>query len=115
MAAMLDERTHLLAVDIAPDGPLLLGAGYRADIVTGHWHGWLVPREALVREGNAWHVFQMAAGKAAGVAVTLVGANGGTAVVAGALDGSRQLVVAGSAQLEDGMAVRPAAQASSAP
>ena len=115
MAAMLDGHTHLLAVDIAPDGPLLLGAGYRADIVTGRWYGWLVPREALVRDGNAWHVFQVAAGKAAGVAVMLVGANGGTAVVAGALDGSRPLVVAGSAQLEDGMAVRPAAQASSAP
>jgi RND family efflux transporter MFP subunit len=115
MAAMLEEHTHLLTVDIAPDGPVLLGAGYRADIVTGHWHGWLVPREALVREGDAWHVFPGATGKAAGVAVTLLGANEGTAVVAGALDGSRPLVVAGSAQLEDGMAARPADQAASAP
>ena len=106
VAAMLDPRTHLQNADITPGGPVIAGMGYRADITVGQWHGWLIPRDALVQDDTAWQVFQVAGGKAVKVSVTLVGESDTVSVVTGALDARRPLVVVGSTQLEDGMAVR---------
>ena len=108
VAGMLDPHTHLQNADIAPDGPVIAGMGYRADITIGQWRGWLIPRDALVEDGTAWQVFQVAGGKAIKVPVTLVGESDTVSVVSGALDAQRPLVVVGNTQLEDGMAVRAA-------
>jgi RND family efflux transporter MFP subunit len=108
VAGMLDPHTHLQNADIAPDGPVIAGMGYRADITIGQWRGWLIPRDALVEDGTAWQVFQVAGGKAIKVPVTLVGESDTVSVVSGALDAQRPLVVVGNTQLEDGMAVRTA-------
>jgi len=108
VAGMLDPHTHLQNADITPDGSVIAGMGYRADITVGQWHGWLIPRDALVEDGTAWQVFQVASGKAVKVPVTLVGESDTVSVVSGALDAHRPLVVVGNTQLEDGMAVRTA-------
>ena len=81
------------------------------DIRIGEWSGWLVPRDAMVGDDDAWHVFQVADGKAVEVPVTVVGESDSVAVVTGALDAQRPLVVVGNTQLENGMAVRATAQA----
>jgi len=108
VAGMLDPHTHLQNADITPDGPVIAGMGYRADITIGQWRGWLIPRDALVEDGTAWQVFQVAGGKAVKVPVTLVGESDTVSVVSGALDAQRPLVVVGNTQLEDGMAVHAA-------
>jgi RND family efflux transporter MFP subunit len=108
VAGMLDAHTHLQNTDIAPDGPVIAGMGYRADITVGQWRGWLIPRDALVENGAAWQVFQVADGKAVRVPVSLVGESDTVSVVDGALDAQRPLVIVGNTQLDDGMAVRTA-------
>jgi RND family efflux transporter MFP subunit len=111
VAGVLDARTHLQNVDIAPKSPVISGMGYRADIQVGQWSGWLLPRDALVGDGRTWHVFQVASGKAIEVPVSIVGASDTVTVATGALDATRPLVVVGNTQLEDGMQVRATAQA----
>lgn len=106
VASLLDAHTHLQNADIAPDGAVIAGMGYRADITVGQWRGWLIPRDALVGDGHAWHVFQVAAGKAVEVPITIVGESDTVSVVSGALNAQRPLVVLGNTQLDDGMAVR---------
>jgi RND family efflux transporter MFP subunit len=106
VAGMLDARTHLQNVDITPDGTIVDGMGYRADITVGQWHGWVIPRDAMVGDGTSWHVFQVADGKAVQVPVKVVGESDSATVVSGALDAQRPLVVVGNTQLDDGMAVR---------
>lgn len=108
VAGVLDAHTHLQNADIAADGPIIAGMGYRADITVGQRHGWLVPRDALISDGETAHVFQVAGGKAVEVAVKIVGESDTVSVVSGALDAQRPLVVVGNTQLEDGMAVRVA-------
>lgn len=108
VAGMLDAHTHLLDADIAPTGTVVVGAGYRADITIGQWQGWLVPRDALVGDGDAWQVFQVADGKAVKVPVRIVGESDTVTVVSGELDPQRPLVVVGNTQLDDGMAVHSA-------
>ncbi|WP_077444587.1 efflux RND transporter periplasmic adaptor subunit [Rhodanobacter sp. C05] len=108
VAGMLDAHTHLLDADIVPTGAVVVGAGYRADIAIGQWQGWLVPRDALVGDGDAWQVFQVADGKAVKVAVRIVGESDTVTVVSGELDPQRPLVVVGNTQLDDGMAVHSA-------
>lgn len=106
VAGMLDARTHLQNADITPDGAVIAGMGYRADITVGQWRGWLIPRDALVGDGTTWQVFQVNGGKAVKVPVTILGESDTVSVVSGALDAQRLLVVVGNTQLDDGMAVR---------
>lgn len=108
VADALDAHSHLQNVDITPDGAVVAGMGYRAEITVGSWHGWLIPREALTGDGDHWRVFQVAAGKAVAVPVSIIGESDSVSVVRGALDAQRQLVVVGNTQLDDGMAVRVA-------
>lgn len=106
VTAALDARTHLIDVDITPEGEPIDGAGFRADIVVGQWQGWLLPRDALIGDGSHWHVFQVADGKAVQVPVDVLGESDALSVVTGALDAKRPVVTVGGAQLEEGMAVR---------
>jgi RND family efflux transporter MFP subunit len=106
IASILNPRTHLLDTDITPDGGVLPGMGYRADITVGQWHGWLVPRDATIGDSDGTYVFQVANGKAVKVAVTVLGESDTVSAVSGSLDASKPLVVVGNTQLDDGMAVR---------
>jgi RND family efflux transporter MFP subunit len=108
VSGMLDAHTHLQNADIAPDGAVMVGMGYRADITVDQWRGWLLPRDALAGDATHLQVFQVADGKAVKVPVTVVGQSDTEAVVSGVLDAQRPLVVVGNTQLDDGMAVRTA-------
>jgi RND family efflux transporter MFP subunit len=102
----MDPRTHLLGADIRPQGEVLVGMGYRAEVVVAQAKGWLLPRDAVIGDGQHWHVFQLAGGKAVQVPVTLVGESHDVTAVAGAIDPQRPIVTVGGTQLDDGMAVR---------
>jgi membrane fusion protein, multidrug efflux system len=66
----------------------------------------LTPREAVLTDANGPYVFQIAAGKAKRLAVTIVGEAGDKTVITGPLDPTRKIVVTGNYELSDGMAVR---------
>ena len=68
--------------------------------------GWLVPRGAVLTDAKGAYLFQVDGAKAARIDVRVVGVDGGTTVVTGALDPARALVTRGSYQLQDGDAVR---------
>ena len=107
--AMLDPRTGLIDVDVSPaDGgpPLLAGEGYEASIRTGDASGWVVPHAAIVVDGTGEALFQVSAGRAHRVAVSVVLSRDGTDVVRGPLHPGQPIVVDGSAQLSDGARVR---------
>lgn len=124
IADAIDPHSRLLAVEVGTDAPLTPGAEFKLRIVAGSWHGWLVPRDAVIADGDGWRVFQVDnaqvdkleknQGKAVAVPVQVVGEAGATTVVSGALVADRPLIVAGSTQLDDGVAVRVAAGAGSA-
>ncbi|QNJ99793.1 efflux RND transporter periplasmic adaptor subunit [Dyella telluris] len=106
VARTLNKATHQLDVEIVPDGALVGGEGFRADIVVGQWQGWLLPRDAVQGDDEGHHVFQVADGKAKSVPVKVLGETGEVTVATGALDAKLPLVTEGATQLDDGMAVR---------
>ncbi|HEY0230902.1 MAG TPA: efflux RND transporter periplasmic adaptor subunit, partial [Dokdonella sp.] len=73
IGAALNPRTRLVDVQIAGEGALRVGAGYRADIAIGEWKGWLLPRDALIGDDDEVHVFQVSAGKAVAIPVRILG------------------------------------------
>jgi membrane fusion protein (multidrug efflux system) len=103
---VLNPTTRLLDADIAVTEPMLQGETFRVRIETGQLQGWLVPRDAVLTDAQGAYVFQVSGGKAARVAVKLIGTNRTTAVVDGQVDPRRLLVTQGNYQLSDGMAVR---------
>lgn len=112
VARALNPHTHQLDVEIVPDGALVNGEGFRADIVVGQWQGWLLPRDAVQGDEDDRYVFQVADGKAVRVPVKLLGESDTQSVASGELDAKRPLVTEGATQLDDGMAVRqPSAEA----
>lgn len=105
VASTLNPHTHQLDVEIVPDGALISGEGFRADIVVGQWQGWLLPRDAVQGDEEDRHVFQVANGKAKSVPVKVLGDAGDVTVASGALDAHLPLVTEGATQLDDGMVV----------
>lgn len=119
---LINPKTRLVDADIATGAALLPGAAFRADITVGAFKGYVVPRDAVLGEGEDVAIYQVAGGTAHRVAVTIVGSTAEQSVVTGAIDPRRPIVVKGNYQLSDGMAVRvadtaapPATTASSAP
>jgi membrane fusion protein (multidrug efflux system) len=109
VAAMLDAKSRKIEATVtAPRDAVLPGAAFRAIVTIGELTGWIVPRAAVLNDGKTDHVFQLGDGKAAAVAVKIVGTNGDSTVVDGDLDPSRPLITEGAYQLSDGMAVRTA-------
>ncbi len=109
----LDPQTRLAAVYVrAPAGAFAPGEPVQGQIVLGQHRGVpLIPRAALVYEGEQPYVFTVkeAAGHRRNVSL---GAESGDAVevTAGLVAGER-IVVDGAAALEDGMAIREATPA----
>jgi hypothetical protein len=106
VARALNPHTHQLDVEVVPDGAVVAGEGFRADIEVGQWQGWLLPRDALQGDDADRYVFQVAGTKAVRVPVRVLGETDSVSVVTGALDAHRPLVTVGATQLDDGMAVR---------
>jgi len=116
IAGAIDPHSRLLVVEVGADASLTPGAEFKLRIVAGSWHGWLVPRDAVIADGDGWRVFQVDTpqknqGKAVAVPVQIIGETDATTVVSGALVATRPLIVAGSTQVDDGVAVRVAAGA----
>lgn len=104
---VLNPRTRLIDVDLSvPTGAVLPNEAVRGDIAVGLASGWLVPHRALVTANGPPRVFQVVAGKAHAVDVTLLLPGEQVDVVAGPIDPSRPLIVDGAYQVEDGAAVR---------
>ncbi len=100
-------REYLRAAAAAdPPGTLFAGQHVSGEIVAGNISGWVVPREAVLKDANGPYAFQMTAGKARRVAVRIVGEAGDKTVIAGPLDPANKLVITGNYELSDGMAVR---------
>ncbi len=102
----LNASTRLVDIDIRPEHPPMAGESFRADIHAGDWHGWLVPRDAVLGEGPDRHVFQVEHGKAHEVIVAVIGENGDTSAIKGPIQADLPVVTTGAAQLDDGMLVR---------
>lgn len=106
---VLNPRTRLVDVDIAPDkgsAELLQGQAFRSRIEVGQSQGWLLPRDAVLDDEQGAYLFQVADGKALRVNVKRIGGDETTTVVDGPLDPARPLVTLGNYQLSDGAAVR---------
>ena len=103
----LNATTRMVDVDLTfPEGALLPGEAMQVGIETGRTSGWVVPHAAVVTAGGSPRVFQVAAGKAKAVPVTLRLSSDKGDVVEGALDPNRSLIVTGAYQVNDGDAVR---------
>lgn len=108
VGAALNPRTHQIDVDVGyPAGALLPGEPIRAAIAVGSVSGWTVPHRSVVvdADGKA-QVFQVAAGKAKAVAVTVLAGGSDRDTVTGPIDSRLPLVVDGAYQLNDGVPIR---------
>ena len=105
--SVLNPKTRQIDVDLSlPAGAVLPNEALRGDVAVGTASGWLVPHRALVTANGPPRVFQVAAGKAHAVNVTLLLPGDPVDVVDGLLDPNRPLIVDGAYQVEDGAAVR---------
>jgi RND family efflux transporter MFP subunit len=107
VSGLVDPKTRLVEVVVrARQGEMLVGEGYRVSIVVGELAGWVLPRSAVLSDSSGPYVFQVVAGKAVRVGVTVVGSEGRTMVVSGPIDPQKPVVTQGNYQLSNGMAVR---------
>jgi len=87
-----------------------IGSAVQADVVTGAHQGLAVPRAAVVFDETGDHVFVVEGGKARRVFVTVGHDYGDQVEVKGAIAAGQAVAVQGAYELEDGMAVKVAAQ-----
>lgn len=106
--SIIDPNTGLVPIEIGvPDGSFLPGQTAQARIVTGNLEGYVVPHKAiLVDDHGSPYVVQAKDMIAHHVPVSVLLYGGATDVIAGALDPSAALVLAGNYQLKDGMHTR---------
>jgi membrane fusion protein, multidrug efflux system len=101
----VDAQTRLVPVRIQPDGELMAGSTWRADIALGEVTGWLAPSDAVIGEGASTGVFQVHEGKAHRVPVRVLIERDGRVVLQGRLDASDPVVTEGAPQLAEGSVV----------
>ena len=89
---------------------LLPGLAVQASLPLHAWSGWLVPRQAVLRDADGQaYVFQDDHGHARRVTVKVRGDEGERSAISGALTPSQPLVVLGNYELKDGMALHSSA------
>jgi RND family efflux transporter MFP subunit len=105
--SVLNPRTRLIDVDLSfPVGALLPNEAVRGEIAVGQVDGWLVPHRAVVTAAGPTRIFQVAAGKAHAVTVSVRLAGDAVDVVEGAPNPKVPLIVDGAYQVQEGDAVR---------
>ena len=94
-------------VELASAAPALVpGTAVSVQIVLEQHTGWVVPRDAVLRDGKGDYVFQIAGSKAERVPVkTGVETDNYTEII-GPIDPKGQIVTVGNYELQDGMSVR---------
>jgi len=103
----VNPQTKLVDVDVGvPAGTVLSGTGTQVDIATATRSGWLVPHQAVVTADGDPHLFQIAAGKAKQVTVTILSPGAKTDLVDGPIDARLPLIVDGAYQVSSGASVR---------
>jgi RND family efflux transporter MFP subunit len=110
----VDPKTQLVNV-VAPlpraaAAQVAPGMKVRAQLQVGAISAVAVPRNAVLADEKGDYVFQVAAGKARRVAVKKTLDNGTLTAIAGLKDLALPVVTEGNYELEDGMAVKDAAQ-----
>jgi RND family efflux transporter MFP subunit len=109
VAGALNPRTRLVDADIGvTSGGLILGDAFRATVTVGQVAGWIAPHASVLNDGQRDYVFQVAAGRARRVNVSLIRSTGDVDLLQGPLDPRLPLVAEGAYQLEDGAQVRSA-------
>ncbi len=109
--AALDPQTRLVDVDVAfPSQSLRSGAGATVTITTRIATGWIVPHAAVVTADGPTHVFQVSAGKAHAVPVTVVQPSSKDDLVDGPFEAALPVIVDGAYQVADGDTVRTSAR-----
>lgn len=114
VSGTLNPATKLLDawVDVQPSRGLVPGTAVSAVIILSHHQGWVVPRNAVLRDDKGSYVFQVADGRARRVAVTPGIETDQLTEVSGALDPALKVVASGNYELKNGMAVREGASVS---
>jgi RND family efflux transporter MFP subunit len=112
VGAAIDQQSQLVNIGATvplAQTPFIPGTRVAADIATRTGTHWIVPRAAVLRDGQTAYVFQITPqNKAHRVAVTIAVENGGRYGVDGPLDPVLGVVTSGNYELKDGMAVRAA-------
>lgn len=108
--AMIDPATHLVevlaAIPQAEIGQLVLGSRILGRIQLATHRALVVPRSAVLWDGNQAYVYLVDAGKARRVVVKTGVDNADQIEVSGALKAGDAVVISGNYELNDGMAVR---------
>ena len=109
IGAAINPKTQRLDVWIAlppQNGLPPAGTSVQADVVLGRWRGWVVPRDAVLRDQRGAYVFQDDNGSARRVPVQVAIDSGLKTGITGALNPALPLVIAGNYELREGMALR---------
>jgi RND family efflux transporter MFP subunit len=96
-------------IDAPPSGQLVPGTSVSVAIVLSRHEGWVVPRNAVLRDGKGSYVFQVAEGHAKRVEVTPGIQTDQLTEISGALDPALKVVASGNYELQNGMTVRESA------
>jgi RND family efflux transporter MFP subunit len=112
IAGVVDPQSHLVNVTLALSPQtkgLLPGLAVQAQMDLRHWRGWVVPRQAVLRDASGQaYVFQDDHGKARRVNVKIELDQTEHTGVSGPLNPDLPLVVLGNDELRPGMALRVA-------
>jgi len=91
---------------VAAEQELVPGTAVSVEIVLEQHTGWVVPRDAVLRDGKGDYIFQVTGSKAERVPVkTGIETDKYTEII-GHIDTKRPIVTVGNYELQDGMAVR---------
>ncbi len=83
------------------------GLAVQAELPLRSWHGWVVPRQAVLQDASGQaYVFQDDRGHARRVNVSIEGDQGENTAISGPLAPALPLVVLGNYEVHDGMALR---------
>ena len=107
--AVINPQTRLVDVAVrisAGFSQLLAGQKVRGEIALSSPDLWTVPRAAVLEDADGAYLFQISAGKAKRVAVTIRVQNGEIDGVEGVIDPTLPVVVLGNYELSNGAAVR---------
>ncbi len=107
---VINPQTRLVDVIVALAGgetlTFLPGTQVRGVIRLARQTGWVVPRQAVLRDSEGEYIYQVDKGKAHRVSVVSSKAESGLLLVRGKINPKLKVVAVGNYELHDGMAVR---------
>ena len=108
MTGSVNPTTKLIDawVDLPGTDPLVPGTAVSVQIVLDEHIGWVVPHDAVLRDGTGDYIFQVIGSRAERVPVKTGIETDNLTEIIGAIDPKRQIVTLGNYELRDGMAVR---------